>query len=171
MTVYQNMNQFAQTPIKGSIAAIVNPTTLSVQIDINSGSTLYAGSAVKLVAGTANTILVDLAIATDTIFGFIIYNPKKGSFTAGDTVEIALPNSVIYLESYGAFNRGQNLEYYATGTRVTVSAGTNPIVGTALDTSTASGQLVRVYVRTVAEFSSSSSSSSCKSSSSSSSSG
>lgn len=169
MSIYQNMNQFAQTQIKGTIAAIVNPVTLSVQIDPASQSTLYAGSAVKLQGGASNQILVDLAAATDSTFGFIIYNPKKDIFVAGDVVEIALANSVIVLEAYASITRGNNLEFYPTGNRVKQNAGVNPICGQALDNAAGTGSLLRVLVRTVAEYSSSSSSSSCRSSSSSSS--
>lgn len=170
MTQYQNMNQFAQGPVKGSLSAIPSPTTISCQLTIASSNTLVAGSAVKLIAGSAHTILVEKSAATEAIFGFVIFNPKKASFAAGDPVEIALPNSVMYMESSASFNRGQLVEQVASGDKVAPYAGVNTTVGLALDTASAANQLVRVLIRTVAEYSSSSSSSSCRSSSSSSSS-
>lgn len=169
MTVYQNMNQFSQGPVKGQISATPNPVTLSAQINPNSSDTLVPGSAVKLTAGVSGeTILVDLCSATDVPWGYVIWSPKKSSFTAGNEVEVALPNSVITLESDAAIGRGNQVEFVPTGNRVKIAAGTNPISGICLDIATAAGQLVRVQIKESLFYSSSSSS--CRSSSSSSSS-
>ena len=171
MTVYQNQNQFAMGPIKGGLSAVPNPATISCQITTASASTFYGATAVKLISGTANTILVEKAAATDQIFGFVILQPKKPSHTAGGKVEIALSGSVMEMESGGAFNRGQMLEIVASGDKVIVYGNVNSPIGIALDTASATGQLVRVLIRSMDEnYSSSSSSSSCRSSSSSSSS-
>lgn len=170
MTQVQNLNQFQQGPIKGDVSAVPNPTTLPVQISKDSSETFYPGTAVKLIAGQANTILVEKAAATEAIFGFVIFSPKKNSWTAGQAAEVALPGSVMYMESSAAFNRGQLLEQVATGDKVKAWAGSNTVCGLALDTAGGVDQLVRVLVRTVSIFSSSSSSSSSRSSSSSSSS-
>lgn len=170
MSVYQNQNQFVQGPVKGGLSAIPNPATISCQITLASSSTFYGGTAVKLISGTANTILVEKAAATDQIFGFVVVNVKKGSHTAGGKVEVALAGSVMEMESGAAFNRGQLLEIVATGDKVIAYAGVNSPAAVALDTASATGQLVRALVRTVVNYSSSSSSSSCRSSSSSSSS-
>jgi hypothetical protein len=161
----QQLNQFGQKPLKGEVAAIPNPVTLSAQIPYDSASTLYAGDAVRLMSGASSTILVDTVLAAGVTFGFIIRNPKKSSFTAGDAVEVALPNSVILLEGYSTISRGNQVEWYPTGHQVRASQGTNPIVGTCLDTCSATGDLIRILVRTVLEYSSSSSSRSSSSSS------
>lgn len=170
MSVYQNQNQFTQGPVKGGLSAIPNPSTISCQITTASGNTFYGGTAVKLISGTANTILVEKAAAGDPIFGFVILQPKKPSFTAGGKVEVALAGSVMEMESGASFNRGQQLEIVASGDKVIAWAGSNTSMGIALDTATAAGHLVRVLIRPFLDFSSSSSSSSCRSSSSSSSS-
>jgi len=172
MTTYQNMNQFSQQPIKGAVSAVPNPTVIPCQIDPNSEDTFYPGTGVRLVAGTGKTVLVVKAAATEEKFGFVVWNPKKSSFTAGDAVEVAMPGSVMYMEAAAAFNRGQSLEQVVTGDKVqAVSAAANDRIGLALDTAAAAGDLVRVYLRGVFQYSSSScsSSSSCRSSSSSSS--
>ena len=170
MSVYQNQNQVGQGPIKGGLSAVPNPATLSVQITTASSNTFYGATAVKLISGTANTILVEKAAATDQIFGFVIVNPKKPSHTAGGKAEIALAGSVMEMESGAAISRGQMVEIVAATNTVIAWAGTNTACGVALDTASAANQLLRVLIRTVAEYSSSSSSSSCRSSSSSSSS-
>ena len=171
MALQQQLNQFNQKALKGEVDAIPNPVTISCQIPYDSASTLYAGDAVRLVSGTSNTILVDSVLATGIVFGFIIRNPKRTYFAAGDAVEIALPNSVIRLEAYSTISRGNQVEWLPANSRVRASAGTNPICGTCLDVASATGDLVRILVRTELEYSSSSScrSSSSKSSSSSSS--
>lgn len=166
--VYQNMNQFQQGAMKGDLYLPSSPT-ISVQLHA-SATTVYPGSAVKLYAGTSNTILVDKAGANDDIFGWVIRNPKKTSFAAGDTLEVALTGSVITVESSAAFERGQQLEFVATNDLVKAFAGSNTPVGVALDKATAANQLIRMFIKSEAEYSSSSSSSSCRSSSSSSSS-
>ena len=168
MSVYQNQNQVAQGPIKGGLSAVPNPATISCQVTLASSSTLYGGTAVTLVDGTANTILVDKASATQPIFGFVVLNPKKPSHAAGGKVEVALAGSVMEMEAAAAFSRGQLLEIVATGDKVQLWANVNVAIGVALDTATAAGQLVRVLIREVVTYSSSSSSSSCRSSSSSS---
>lgn len=164
----QNMNQFNQGPVKGQVMGVPTPATLSAQI-VSGGTTVYPGYAVKLVDGASNTILVNAAAATDDIFGFVVWNPKKSSFAALDTLEVALPGSVIMLETSTSVARGQSVEYVASGGKVTTYAGTNTPCGVFLDKATAAATLVRVLVRVEAEYSSSSSSSSCRSSSSSSS--
>lgn len=170
MAVYQNMNQFSQTPLKGEIAAIVNPSTISCQVDPNSANTLVAGDLVKLTQTAGNTILVDKAAASASkALGFVIYSPKVDKWTAGMALEIALTGSVIYLESASSISRGRSVEFVVSGSLVRATAGTNPPVGTALDQVVGAGQLLRVLVA-IEPTESESSSSSCRSSSSSSSS-
>lgn len=176
MSVSLNMNQFAQTPIKGNIAAIVNPVTISCQIDTGSSASasapILAGDAVRLTNATGNTIVVDSCANTLAPFGYVIYSPKKDKFVAGDPIEVALAGSVIYLESNGAIARGKLLEWVLATHQVKVWAGANATSGLALDKASGTGVLLRVQVLQPkdTEFSSSSSSRSSSSSSKSSSS-
>ena len=170
MTVSTNLNQFDQTPIRGMVAAVVNPTTISGQVDPNSVATLYAGDAVRLTDTIGETILVDAALAGGPVFAFIVYTQKKSSYTAGDAMELAPGSSVIYLEAGEAIARGHAVEWDATNKQIKSWAGSNPICGLALDHADGEGQLIRVAVRDADDEMISSSSSSCRSSSSSSSS-
>ena len=150
---YQNMNQTAQTPIKGRVANTPNPSTISVQLQQNSTYTVYPASAVVLFAGTANKIMVDKATPTQNIFGFVCWNSKKpNGWTAASKLEIALPGSVMWMESNVAFNRGAVLYQITTGDdadQVTNNSNgsTNTPIGLALDQSTGADQLVRVYIQ------------------------
>lgn len=148
MTISTQMNQMAQTPLKGQLAAIFNANTIPVMIDPAQSGTLYTGDFVKLVSATGKNILVQKAAATDSPFGVIIFTPKKQSYVAGDAVEVACDMSVVFLESAGVIDRGANVEFYPTGTKVLSTGGVNPICGIALDNATASGQLIRVLCRT-----------------------
>lgn len=148
MTIFTQMNQMAQTPLKAQLAAIFNANTLPVTIDPAQVGTLYAGDFVKLVNATGKNILVQKAAATDNSFGVIIFTPKKQSYVAGDAVEVACDMSVVFLESAGEIARGANVEFYPTGSKVLSTGGVNPVCGIALDNATAAGQLIRVLCRT-----------------------
>jgi hypothetical protein len=169
--MYQNLNAINQSSNKGEIKGVPNPNTVSCMILSTSTNSLVAASPVKLVVATGNELIVDLAGNTDSVFGFIIYGPKRNKWKKSDRVEVALSGSVMEMESGGAFNRGQILEFLPAGTQVIAWGGSNAHIGRALDTATGPNQLVRVLISTsIEEGSSSSSSSSCRSSSSSSSS-
>ena len=150
MAQYQNMNQTAQTAIKGRVSHLPNPATISVQILPTSVNTFYPAAAVKLAAGASPTIYVELANPGDNIFGFVIWNPKRpNGYLAGGKIEIALPGSVMEMESGASFNRGTVLDYSNTGddAQQVVTHTTNTPIGLALDQCTGADQLVRVYIQ------------------------
>lgn len=149
MSVYQNMNQFAQTPLKGSAALNTVANTVSVQVDPASVATIVAGDAVKLVDKVSTTIIVNKCANTDAVFGYVLYTPKKAQFVAGDAMEVAIAGSILYLEASGSIARGANIEFVASTSTVVTAAGTNPVSGVALD-KVSSGQLVRVHTKGVA---------------------
>lgn len=148
MTISTQMNAMNQKPLKGQLAAIFNANTLVVMLDPTSQNTLATGDYVKLVSTTGANIIVDKAAATDNVLGVVIRTPKKQTFAAGDSLEIACDMSVVYLESYGSITRGDNLEYRPTGVTVQTNGGINPVSGVAFDNASGSGELIRVLVRT-----------------------
>ncbi len=169
MSTYQSLNQLNQTPVKGDLKAVPSPETVSCQILPTSSNSFVAASPVKLISGTSQQLLVDLAGNTDSILGFIIYSPRKNQYKAADRIEVAMKGSVMEMESGAAFNRGQMLEFVSAGTLVIAYKGVNSFIGKALDQASAANQLVRVLIDTSLEESSSSSSKSSSSSCSSSS--
>lgn len=149
MSIQQNMNQIKQTPIKGDVSHIVTPATISVAVDpasgLNSIAPLLAGDMVVLANGVGSAILVDKAIANSTMFGVVLYVPKKDRFVAGDALEVGLAGTIVYMESTNAIARGESVEYLpATTTVQALDAGTE--VGVALDVASGSGQLIRVKI-------------------------
>jgi hypothetical protein len=151
MATYQNSNQFLQTPVLGQVSEVVNPSIISVKINPSSAATkIQAGQAVKIIDGTANEILADVvASATaDKVFGVIVYNPKKNTYVKGDTVEIAMEGSVLFMETSAAVARGATVATDWTGPTVAVDAvASHQQTGLALDKATAANQLIRVLVK------------------------
>lgn len=154
--VVQNQNQFAQTPILGQLTMIPNANVFSVRLNPSSTAVLQAGSAVKLIAGSAigNEILVDACTGpTDgPVYGVIIYNMRKSLYAAGDVAEVAGPNSVVILEASAAVARGDKV------TTTAATAGNDPrvatvsvpstqyVTGVALDPASGAGALIRVQI-------------------------
>lgn len=145
MSNFQNMNQLAQTPIKGAIAGDVSPSVVSAQLVSTSVATLVWGDYVKLVAGTGTTIIVEKCGLTDQPFGAVVFNPKKDSFKANDTFEVCLAFGIMFMEAGAAITRGDQLQFTPTGTLVITNAG-NPVCGLALDSASGSGAILRVLI-------------------------
>lgn len=151
MSLVQNQNQFAQTALLGQVTMAPSPAVIPVKIDPASVATkLQAGQGVKLVNTAGPEIIVDQADdSTTECFGVIIYNPRKNLYSAGDTVEVALTGSVVYLEASAAIARGAKVMLDPSGPTVSTltTYGTNAELGVCLDKPTGSGQLARILLR------------------------
>lgn len=142
------MNQFALSQIKGTIAYGLNTNVLSARIKSDSASTFVGGSAVKIVDVASDGLpIIDKASATDKIFGFIVYNKKGNVPTANQVVDVAFDNSIINLEASASIAGGALLEIVASGDTVITNAGTNTVVGRALKKAS-SGDIIPVLVFT-----------------------
>lgn len=147
MSLTQNLNQFAQTPLLGEVDFTVNPNIKSVKIDPSSVATvLQVGQWFKLVNVAGPEIIVDVAAATDVPYGVAIYNPRKNLFAAGDTIELGCAGTVVYLEASAAIARGANVQNDPTGPTVATLAASNAKVGISLDKPAANHDLTRVEV-------------------------
>lgn len=146
----QNVNQFAQTPEQGFLDLQTGQSNvLNGGISLSEAGTLIAGQAVKMEdsAGGVPKFL-KLAANTDKTFGFVVYNQKDTGFTAGMGASIAIDGSVMYMTAGAAIARGAKLEVVYTTDKVITSAGTNPVVGIALDKAAADTDLIRVLIQT-----------------------
>ena len=150
MTAPFQMNMIAPGNIKGFVDKVYSAFTLGAMVAPASVNTLVPGDAVILstVAGTG-VLCVDKAAATDTAFGVVVYEVKKNSYTAGEALSIALPGSVILMEAQTTITRGDSLEFVASGSLVKTNAGSNPVLGQALDSSSGAGKLVKVLLNVV----------------------
>jgi len=148
MTQYPN--QFTQTPEIGNIDLQTGASNvLTCQVASTETVTLTAGMAVKLadVAGEIPKVLKCTA-DTDEVFGFVVRNLKDVGRDANEFLEIAIKGSVMYMKAGAAIARGARVEADVSENEVITSAGTNTIVGWALDKAAADGSIFRVYIET-----------------------
>lgn len=141
-----SLNQAFPILVKGQIVSGYNSNQLSVQINPSSVGTFVGGTAVKLIDGTQKIPVVDVAAATDDIYGFVTYSIKDNTPAAGDIINLAIGNTVMAMQASAAIVRGAKVEIVASGAKVATSAGTNKIVGIALDKASAADDLIRVQI-------------------------
>jgi hypothetical protein len=151
----QTMNQFTQAPILGQVDLVPSPNVITAQIISTSSAThIQVGDAVKLVAGTSSTILVDICSGpTDgPVLGVIPYNERINLYSPGDLIEVAQVNTYVYLKSSAAIARGAKVTTTASTSSAdplvtTVSVpSTQYVTGIAVDTATAANQLLRIQI-------------------------
>lgn len=143
-----NINQFAQTPVQGLVTQTLGGNIVNCQIDSAEAATLVAGEAVKIVDNAGGVPKVAALDAnTDITFGFIAYNMKDSGYVAGDRVEIAKQDTLVWMTSGAAIARGANVEVVAATKKVITAAGVNPVVGFAYDKAGAADELIRVWIR------------------------
>lgn len=147
-----SQNQFAQSPVVGQIDLRFPYNSVSVQIDVSQATPLYQGTAVKMV-DSADGIpkVVGCAADADEVLGFINFDIKSISFTAGMPAEISMGGNVMYLYAATAIARGAQvqLNYIAPGSvSALVGSSGADIVGWAYDKASAPGALIRVFLKT-----------------------
>lgn len=146
----QNSNQFAPTFEKGQLVNDRAESTITCRFnpDSTAAASMVPGVAVKLVNLAGQTLpVVDVAAATEEIFGFLPYNLKTNTFVAGDIMAIASFGQEMWMEASAAINGGASVEIVAAGSTVITSAGTNAIVGINM-LPVADGDLARVLIQT-----------------------
>jgi len=146
----QSQNAFQQSPILGMIDLPYNPNTVAVQVDVSQDTPMYAGQAVKCVDSAGGVPKVVACSAdTDEVMGFINYDIKSRSFSAGDMAQISCAGNVVWLYATTAIARlGRVTLDLTTRGGVAAAASPNRIVGYAFDKATAPGDLIRVHVLT-----------------------
>lgn len=154
-----DINQFslAGSVVEGQMDMQVPGTVVTAQI--NSGIAdpgLLPGEGVKMVAGNNDgpPLVTRLTAVTDVPVGFVCYNPIFAlGRKAGQTVEIAQQNSIMYFKASAAIAQtagaGTKIEYdYATNT-IKTAAGVNPVIGRLYGRgATGAGDFVRVRIQT-----------------------
>lgn len=142
------MNQLVQTPVIGQVDQPFNPNTVSVVMDSSFGTALaLPGTPVKQIAPTGvtagtglNTLphVIPCTSDTDTVLGFIQYNPKDSTYTGGSPMEISKTGNVQWQVAGANGTAGDSMQldvannYASLITAVGASAKT--ICGQAIDT-------------------------------------
>ena len=126
---------------------VVNPSIIPVKYNHDAvGGALTPGMVVKFVDVAGSEMVVDKAATTELADGVVVYNPKKNSYAAGYTLEVATRGTYVYLESAAAIARGAYVEINVANNQILTAAGTNKILGKAVDKATAANQLIRVVI-------------------------
>ncbi len=145
-----NINQFAQSVVKGMPDLQFNINTLACRVFASEAVALIPGQAVKRVdSGGPGTLPVVTAVTDDAddIFGFVNYNIKNTDFAAGEAVEISsFQANVMYMEASAAIAVQAQVAVTVLGSTVRTAVSTDRIVGRALDKANAAGDLIRVYI-------------------------
>lgn len=142
-------NQFAQSALIGVIDLKLGSTNvIAVQVAPSASLPVFAGQAVKIVAGTAGGIPQVQAISAkgDAVIGFARFNQKDLQYGPGQMLEIAMWGSVIWLYATGAITQFAEVcadPTFIGGVQATGSTAT--IVGTAIDGASAAG-MIRVLL-------------------------
>lgn len=146
-----NPNMFAMETVQGQIDLSFHSSVITCEVSSAQATALVAGQAVKLEdsAGGMPKVLA-LAANTDPSFGVVLRNLKDINFPALARVEVALAGSVVYMTAGGAIARGAKVEFVNSTLKVITAAGTNPVLGFALDKAAGDNSLVRVYILTPA---------------------
>lgn len=149
-------NQFSQSPFLGTIDLRFDYDTVSGIIDVTqpSSTLLYAGAAVKLVPSSSPNSapkLIGCTANADNVFGFINFDIKTVSYSAGSVCEVSQGGNVMYLYSTGAITQGLQVTLDVTtqgGVAQAVGSSGSRIVGWAYDGAAAAGTLIRVKLTT-----------------------
>lgn len=150
----QNISQFAQTSNVG-VLDLLDSNVVAMQVDVTQTTPLYPGSAVKVV-DNANGLPTVVACSADSddVFGFIVYDIKSASFSAGARIQVAFDLACMWLYATEAIARmaAVAIEPLSVG-GVKAAAGETgaTVVGRAYDKATAAAQLIRVLIRTPSE--------------------
>lgn len=150
---YQIQNQFAQNAIVGMVDQRINYNTQECMIDVSETATNdQAGTAVKAVTSSTGIQKVIACTAdSDNCVGFINYDVKAQTYGIGDVCEVSKSGNVMYLVSVGAISAGVQVQLdltYVGGVKTKTGSSGASYVGVALDSTTASGQLLRVELKT-----------------------
>lgn len=145
------LNQFSQVDVQGSLdAQSRGGTILSCTVSTNQSTPLIPGQAIMIdtAASSGEPKIVALSANTDEADGFVIFNMKdKNALTYGKA-EVAMFGTIMYMTSNAAITHNRRVEVNVSDNTVGPAQGINPVIGWALDSASASGQLVRVFITT-----------------------
>lgn len=144
----QQINQFKQTPVKGTIDLNFGPGPVSCQVDSGEATPLVPGQAVKLVDSVGGVPKITAVTAqSDIVFGFVAFTFKDASYPANAAVDIlGFQGGIMWMEASEAIARGGKCSVVVSGQKVEAAEVGEYIFGYAFDKASANGDLIRVVV-------------------------
>ena len=149
MTQAFNLTATSITPQKGQYALLPNlPQEHNVEFySATATDTLPVGAFVKLYASSTSTThpVAQVCAATDTPYGVVVYDARKGSYAVGEKFAIASTGDKIFCVAAGAIAVGSKLQFNPTGWVVDdTTTGGNAYIGIAETAASAEGDLIQV---------------------------
>lgn len=146
----QSLNQFGPHRLRGEYLDWgLNAMVMEVQIDASEAGTLYAGDPVEIASTSTGKLKVVACDQAHAPFGFIIFNPKKESYKAGDIVSVLCKDGVMECVTEDAINAGVSVYYKVSDGSVTTTQPTNAVlIGKTMAkvSATSGGTLVPVLI-------------------------
>lgn len=146
-----DFNAFGQVTAKGKLEQAPNYSIFSAKIAAGSNVTLEPAMAVELDSSSTGAMLTVKPASSGLIWGFIPLTHKNNAIgltaTTTDVIEVASKDCVMVMEAEEAISCGDYVKYNAT--YVTVEEADtegDAIVGIAMDTAAAKGDLIRVRI-------------------------
>ena len=133
-----------KNPAANVVSVLINPSSTAAVIQNGSPFKLITG-----VTGTNGQALVDVVSdpPNDVVYGFAVYNLRGNIFKPGQTIELAIAPSEIWLEASAAINRGTNVQSNASGPTVaTNSTSGQQFGGVAIGQCAAGATLINIKV-------------------------
>ena len=144
------MNVFAPTEeIKGRKVLPANTESFSGIIDASVEGSVAPATPMKIVATSAKLPhFAPAASDSDNIVGFLEWNVIRSGYAAGEPCQVSPDTNVMYMEASGEINAGANVAMNSYSNITVKAAGaSDKIIGYALESAGASGQLIRVKIR------------------------
>lgn len=108
----QELNQFAPKRLRGEYLDWgLNAMVVEVEIDASQAEPIYAGDKVAIVPTSTGKLKVKAAAGGDKGYGFVLYNPKKIEWKAGDKVSVLRDGGVIYGVTEDTIEAGEAVYY------------------------------------------------------------
>lgn len=145
----QDLNMFAPKHLRGELASwSMNAQTVEVEIDASQTDPVYAGDKVAIVATSTGKLKVKAAADGDKGYGFVLYNPKKVEWKAGDIVTVLRDGGVLLAVTEDEVAAGDIVYYNAADGSVTTTVKDEPI-GKAMEAvaATVGGKLIAVEIQ------------------------
>ena len=142
------MNQFGMVSSAGTLAVGSGPVLECEFYDASAATALVPGEFVCIgstVAPKVTKVIKGTGL-TSAYVGVVLTNPLKASYVTTDRLQVGLMGAIILCTASAIITAGASLQYAYDTFKVATRAGSNTIVGIALDNAAADGDLIRVLV-------------------------
>ena len=124
----QELNALVPHRVRGELLDWgLSSLQMEVEIDSTVVGSVYAGDAVKIVSTSTGKLKVVPITQADAAFGFVLFNPKKNAYVAGDIVTILLKDGILNCVTEDAINAGVTVYFNVSDGSVTSTQPTNAI--------------------------------------------